>query len=115
VRIDRARVAAVLSGATVAYPPAAMDPRRTRARELLTSALSQVESELARPTCNLCPKQLGTCRDSLRGYLDAIDADALPPKRDRQEGLCRLILDSWPFDLPLGNAILQAERAFRNC
>lgn len=92
-----------------------MDPRRTRARELLEATLSQVERELAQPTCNLCPTQLGTCRDSLRDYLDLIDANALPPKRDRQEKLCRLILDSWPFDLPLGNAILQAERAFRNC
>ena len=92
-----------------------MDPRRTRARELVASALSLVETELARPTCNLVPDQLCTCRDRLRGYLDALDADSLPPKRDRPEGLCRLVLDSWPYGLPLGNAILQAERAFRNC
>lgn len=92
-----------------------MDPRRTRARELVVTALAQVERELTRPTCNLVPDQLCTCRDSLRGYLAALDANALPPKRERPEGLCRLILDSWPFDLPLGNAILQAERAFRNC
>jgi hypothetical protein len=92
-----------------------MDPRRTRARELVVAALAQVETELARPTCALVPAHLNTCRDSLRGYLEALDADALPPKRDRPEGLCRLVLDAWPYGLPLGNAVLQAERAFRNC
>lgn len=98
----------------VAYSRAAME-RRNRARALVATALSQVEAELAHPSCNLCPDQLGTCKEALQGYLQALDANALPPKRERPEGLCRLILDSWPFDLPLGNAILQAERAFRNC
>ncbi|HEY6099966.1 MAG TPA: hypothetical protein VIW03_11080, partial [Anaeromyxobacter sp.] len=61
--------------------------RRLRARELVANALSAVEAELASPRYRLCPKQLGTCRDTLRGYLDELDRGALPPRRDRDEGL----------------------------
>ena len=89
--------------------------RRTRARDLVRAALDQVEGELAQPRHNLCADQLGACRSALRGYLAALEGDSLPPRRDRCEDLCRMILDSWPYDLPIGNAILQAERAWRNC
>ncbi len=88
--------------------------RRDRARALVASALDAVERELASPRHQLCPEQLGTCRETLRGYLDSIDRDALPPKKDRAEGLGRIVMDSWPFDLALGNLVLQAERAWRN-
>lgn len=88
--------------------------RRDRARALVASALEAVERELASPRHQLRPDQLGTCRETLRGYLDAIDRDALPPKKDRAEGLGRLVMDSWPYDLALGNLVLQAERAWRN-
>lgn len=88
--------------------------RRDRARNLVLSALDAVERELAAPRHELCPKQLGTCRETLRGYLEAIDEDALPPRKDRGEALCRIVMDSWPFDLALGNLVLQAERAWRN-
>lgn len=88
--------------------------RRDRARTLVLSALDAVERELASPGCRLCPEELGTCRETLRGYLDAIDKGVLPPRRDRGEGLGRIVMDSWPFDLDLGNLVLQAERAWRN-
>lgn len=88
--------------------------RRSRARALVSSALAAVEQELAAPRYRLCPEQLGTCREVLRTYLDAIDRDALPPRKERGEGLGRLVADSWPFDVPLGPVILQAERAWRN-
>ncbi len=89
--------------------------RRTRARALVASALDAVEAELASPRHELCPEQLGTCRDTLRGYLDGIDKDALPPRKDRGEGLGRIVVDSWPYDLLLGNLVLRAERAWRTC
>jgi hypothetical protein len=92
-----------------------MDDRRTRARELLRAALSEVEAELATPRYGLRSDQLGTCRATLAGYLAALDAGELPPRRERQEALGRVIVDSWPYDVPLGNTILKAERAFRNC
>jgi hypothetical protein len=88
--------------------------RRARARELIEQALAGVEAELATPQHRLCPEQLGTCRETLRGYLTALAGDALPPRRERAEGLCRLVSDSWPYDLPLANAVRQAERAWRN-
>ncbi len=89
--------------------------RHARARDLLAAALADVERELAEPSQELRPEQLGAARDRLRGYLAALDGDTLPPRRDRDEDLCRMILDSWPYDSPLGAAILQAERAWRNC
>lgn len=88
--------------------------RRSRARELLEQALSDVELELTQCRHQLCPHQLGECRSVLQGYLSALADDALPPKRERSEALGRLIMDSWPFDVPLGQAILRAERAWRN-
>jgi hypothetical protein len=88
--------------------------RRERARTLVLSALDAVEQELASPRYQLRPEELGECRETLRGYLDAIDAGALPPRKERGEGLGRIVMDSWPFDLDLGNLVLQAERAWRN-
>jgi hypothetical protein len=88
--------------------------RRQQARALVASALAEVEAELAVPKYELCPTQLGACRDTLQSYLSALDAGALPPKRDREEGLGRMIADSWPFDVPLGAIVLRAERAWRN-
>lgn len=91
-----------------------MNPRLDRARSLLQDALRQVDGELANPACTLCKVQLGTCRDTLSGYLAAVEAEALPPRRDRPEGLGKLVIDAWPFDAPVSAAVLAAERAFRN-
>jgi hypothetical protein len=89
--------------------------RRARARDLVASALAAVEDEIASPRHRLCPKQLGTCRDTLRGYLVGLDTGLLPPRKDRGEGLGRIVVDSWGFEVPLGPIVLQAERAWRTC
>ncbi len=88
--------------------------RRTQARALVAAALADVEAELAAPRLKLCPEELGTCRDTLKGYLAELDAGMLPPKRDRTERLGRMIADSWPYDAPLGPVVIRAERAWRN-
>jgi len=88
--------------------------RRERARTLVVAALSEVEAELRAPCHRLGAGELGTCRETLRGYLAALEVGELPPRRERPEGLGRLVLDSWPYDLPLARAVLQAERAWRN-
>jgi hypothetical protein len=88
--------------------------RRSRARELVASALAAVEAELALPRHAISASELGTCRETLRAYLDGIERDALPPRRERGEHLGRLVLDSWPLEVPLGPMVLQAERAWRN-
>jgi hypothetical protein len=90
------------------------DDRRQRARTLVVAALEAVEAELASPRYRLRPEQLGTCQTTLREYLAALDRDALPPRRARPEGLGRLVMDSWPYDVPLGEVVLRAERAWRN-
>ncbi len=91
----------------------AMD-RRDHARELIRVALSELEAERRAPRYQLAPEQLETCIRTLREYLAALDHGALPPRRQRPEGLGRLVLDCWPYDIPLANAVLQAERAWRN-
>jgi hypothetical protein len=88
--------------------------RRERARELISLALGEVEAELRAPRYQVRASELDTCVTTLRGYLAALDRGELPPRRARPEGLCRMVLDSWPYDAPLANAVLQAERAFRN-
>lgn len=91
-----------------------MNPRHDRARALLQAALCQVEAALADPGCPLCRAQLGDCRATLAGYLAAVEAGALPPRRERPEVLGKLVVDAWPFDAPVSSAVLAAERAFRN-
>jgi hypothetical protein len=91
-----------------------MDDRRRRARELVATAIEGVDAELAAPRHGLSPEQLGATRATLRGYLAELDDGTLPPRRDRGEGLGKMVLDAWPFDLPLGALVLRAERAWRN-
>jgi len=90
-----------------------MTDRIARARGLVEQALQEVEAELAAPRCGLCPAQLDTCRDTLRGYVALLQSGDLPPRKDRSERLCRLVIDGWPFDTPLAGTVLAAERAFR--
>jgi hypothetical protein len=89
--------------------------RRIRARDLVAHALAEVERELTAPRYRLCPEHLGTCKATLEGYLAGIDRDELPPRREREEALGRLVHDAWPYDVPLGTVIRQAERAWRTC
>ncbi len=88
--------------------------RRDRARELILFALAEVEAERRAPRYELRPDDLDTCTRTLREYLTALERGDLPPRRQRAEGLGRLVLDSWPYGIPLANAVLQAERAWRN-
>jgi hypothetical protein len=89
--------------------------RRLQARTLVASALAAVEAELASPRHGVRPAELGTCRETLRGYLEELDTGVLTPRKERHEGLGRLVADSWGFDAPLAPIVLQAERAWRNC
>jgi hypothetical protein len=88
--------------------------RRHRALELVALALGEVERELSAPRHALCPEQLASCKAILQGYLASLQRDALPPRRDRDEALGRLVHDAWPYDLELGQVVRQAERAWRN-
>lgn len=88
--------------------------RRDRARELIKAALTEVEAERRAPRYRLRPEELDQCIATLRGYLSTLDRGELPPRRQREEGLGRMVMDCWPFDVPLANVVLQAERAWRN-
>jgi hypothetical protein len=91
-----------------------MDERRSRARALVSAALEAVEAELSAPRLGLPAAELRAVRAGLRGYLAALEGGPLPRRRDRGEGLGQLVADAWPYDLPLGTLVLQAERAWRN-
>jgi hypothetical protein len=91
-----------------------VEDRRTRARTLVAVALDAVEAELSEPTHGLQRAQLGAVREGLRAYLTALDRGELPPRRDRGEGLGKLVADSWPYELHLSILVIQAERAWRN-
>ena len=89
--------------------------RRQQARALVATALAEVEAELAVAEARALPHPARSLpRRRSAATSSAIDAGALPPKRDRDEGLGQMIVDSWPFDLPLGALVLRAERAWRN-
>jgi hypothetical protein len=88
---------------------------RPRARTLVASALAAVDAELTAPSQALRPEQLRICRTTLERYLREIDEGALPPRRERDEPLGRLVADAWGFDKPLAPVVLQAERAWRTC
>jgi hypothetical protein len=90
-----------------------MTDRIARARGLVERALRDVEAELAAPRSGICVLQLGTCRDTLRDYVSVLESGNLPPRKDRTERLCRIVVDGWPFDAPLAGTVLAAERAFR--
>ncbi len=90
-----------------------MTDRIARAHGLVERALRDVEAELAAPSAGLSPVQLGTCRDTLRSYEAALRSGDLPPRKERAERLCRLVVDGWPFEHPLAGTVLAAERAFR--
>lgn len=93
-----------------------MNDRQERAAALVRQALDAIEAELAAPSAGRCTTRLGTCRETLRAYLSALEGGALPPKRQREEGLGRLVADAaWGFEDQLARALIQAERAFRNC
>lgn len=91
-----------------------MEDRSTRARTLVAVALDAVEAELTAPSLGVAPHQLREVLDVLRGYLAALDAGPLPPRRERGEKLGKLVADSWPYDLSLSTLVIQAERAWRN-
>jgi hypothetical protein len=90
-----------------------MAERISRAHLLVERALRDVEAELVTPRSGICSVQLGTCRDTLRDYMSALESGTLPPRKDRTERLCRIVVDGWPFDAPLAGTVLAAERAFR--
>ena len=77
--------------------------RRVRARELIALALGEVEAELRAPRYQVRASELDTCVTTLRGYLTALDTGDSPPAGRGPRGLCRMVLDSWPYDAPLAN------------
>ncbi|MEB6222036.1 hypothetical protein [Pantoea anthophila] len=57
--------------------------------------------------------QLSKFKESLSIVLTIIKSDNIPPKKERVIGISRVIVDQWPFDLELGNIIIEAEQAYK--
>ncbi|YCH29939.1 hypothetical protein M1D48_17655 [Erwinia sp. D4-22] len=46
--------------------------------------------------------------------LKNINSDDIPPKSNRELGIARVIVDQWPFDIELGEVIIEAEQAYKS-
>lgn len=50
----------------------------------------------------------------LKDMLEALDSGVLPEKYDRNLGISRLVVDSWPFDSQVSEKVVRAEKSFIN-
>jgi hypothetical protein len=57
--------------------------------------------------------QLESSRNQLEQMLAQLNSDELPPLDSRLRGMGHMVGDSWPLNEPLGNALLEAEQAYR--
>ena len=78
-------------------------------------ALREVEHALANP-CHLpegiTEMQLRKCEKQLRSMLNNLETNTYPRKENRETGMARMIVDSWPLSSSIGDAILGAEQAY---
>jgi len=59
------------------------------------------------------PSQLQKSRIQLEQMLRQLETGQLPPINRRLSGMGHMVGDSWPIDNPLGNALLDAEQAYK--
>lgn len=58
--------------------------------------------------------QLEQLRSGLSKALASILKNKIPEKEYRELGATRVIVDQWPYTLPLGLIIIEAEDAYKN-
>ena len=91
-------------------------PAAQKALAATERALSAIGEELARHAAGQgsvsSTGQLTQIRGQLTRIADQLSSPELPPKAQRVRGVGRVIADSWPYDSPLGAAILEAEQLY---
>ncbi len=58
------------------------------------------------------PAQLKKMYNFFDEILKELESGKIPPKDMRNRGVGKVIIDSWPFDNPLGEILLNAEQAY---
>jgi hypothetical protein len=80
----------------------------------LRDAIRAISAEVVSPEpLPVSREQLVRVKDELERMLSAVETNRLPPRVDRNSGLGRVIVDSWPFDWYLGEVIISAAEAYR--
>jgi uncharacterized protein (DUF305 family) len=89
-----------------------------KALALTQQAMKMVEEELDRQnrdeTTVGTKTQLEACKQQLCEMITQMEKAQLPPKHQRLFGMGHMIADSWPINSKLGEALLNAEHAYRN-
>ncbi|WP_168395647.1 hypothetical protein [Erwinia amylovora] len=57
--------------------------------------------------------QLTKFKDTFSIALAIIKSGNIPPQNERILGIARVIVDQWPYNLELGDILLDAEEAYR--
>jgi hypothetical protein len=82
----------------------------------LESAIEAIDAEIARHEAGNGEvsnrQQLRSFRDALAEAFRRVESGHVPPKASRSGGLARVIVDSWPFNSALGDAIIAAEDGY---
>ena len=90
---------------------------REKALELTRKALALLSHEEERHSQGCATvgsaTQLRSSRNQLEQMLTQLESDGLPSPDRRVRGMGHMVGDSWPLNEPLGNALLEAEQAYR--
>lgn len=88
-----------------------------RATVLIERALQALREESARHEYGhgqvSDPDQLRDFEVHLQSILRELQSGKLPPRNERRFGMGQVIIDQWPIDAELGDALLRAEQAYR--
>lgn len=89
--------------------------------DIVQKAIEEVEREIDRRghdsviTDGVSMPQLQHIRDVLKAVVLELESKSLRPKSQRYLGIGRLVVDSWPLELPLSQTLIEAERAYYEC
>ncbi len=85
--------------------------------ELVRCAYNEVVEDVARQenagAGGIEHRQLLYCKVALQRMMDQLESGQLPPEEERENGIGRMISDSWPFNSALGKLLLEAEQRYR--
>lgn len=86
-----------------------------KAIAICSQAFHELTDELAKgQEMNANQNQLLPFRLHLEKIYLQLKSDQLPSKNNREFGMGRAIVDSWPLDSKLGNLLCSAEQAYRD-
>jgi len=92
------------------------DKKIKKVISLTQHALKELKEEMQRHDLGngkvSTPAQLKKMYNFFDELLKELESGKIPPKDMRNRGVGKVIIDSWPFDSPLGKILLNAEQAY---